>query len=875
MRVFKPRRVGVLFRTIERSQRCHFSIAGLLYVPLDAPQTLLPEAAMWKAVPKLIGAEAPLDEMVAKTHCEMLAAGSVFAPEGAPVPVCAARLRIGAVDKRIAAIGDRQWKRGVPTEPVPFTEMPLAWSRAFGGAGFDANPLGKGVAPVDGPDGKVHDLPNLEYPDKLVKSPGDRPPPACSLPIDISWPVRWKKAGSYDGNYLETDFPGLARDADWTLFNTASSDQWSEKPFAVDEAFLLENLHPTLRRIEGKLPGAAVRVLLIRKGQAEAEPTDLPMRLETVWFFPGALRAVLVYRGMIDVAEDDADDLDQLLIGCEDAAAPKPIGHYLEVMRARRDPETGARAATRDEDLLPAWPEGPEAELDDGMSAVKLENHALHNAHRKAERDILRSRAVVASFGLDPDKHAAGMPPPLRKPGEPRPAPKDVQAQLERAAAKQKEDDAARREYWRGEFAKLGLDYAVIEKERDTPPAGPPKAMAEEKLRWLEKTLAETRAQGVDLPDVAAMVTSPQYRGMLFDADDKQRDGYRLTAHARAPAARLDAESSQRLRAEVERRRREGVPLADFDLTGADLSGVEWAGADLRRVFLEGAVLRRANLAGANLAEAVLTRADLEGANLEGANCEGANLGGVSALDANLSGASLKRAVLAKARLDGTKLDGADLSEADLTEGTFVRASWRGVRASRTFFYKTNLAGLDLSAAELEHASFFEVDATAANFAEARLGAASFMGSKIDRANFARAKLGKVAFQLQSSAVEACFVGADAAESNFRGTNLDGADFTSARLDDCDFSTCSLKNAKLVRADARRARFVRAHLEQADLTGIDLMDGVLQKAYLDSARLDDANLYRADLSLVHGSKETTSKGANFTLTRVHPTRKKA
>ena len=875
MRVFKPRKVGLLFRTVERAQRYHFCVAGLLYVSLDQPRCLLPEAAMWKTVPKILGQDATLDEMVAKTHGEILLAGSVFTPDGAPLPVCVARVQLGPVDKRVAAIGDRQWKRGVPTDPVPFVEMPITWDRAFGGKGFDSNPLGKGIAPIDAPEGRVHPLPNLEHPDRLIRSQGERPTPACFLPLDLTWPERWKKAGTYDRSYLETDFPGLARDADWTMFNAASPDQWAPEHFAGDESFVLENLHPRRRRLEGRLPGAAVRVLVTRKGESPEQPTSIPMRLETIWLFPNVERAVLIYRGVIDVAEDDADDLEHLLIGAEDAAAPKTAAHYRDVMLARLEPTRGVQAMLREEDLLPAWPSEVLPELADDMAAVKVEGFALQNQMRKADRDILRARANAAALGLDPDLHTPKAMPPLRKPGEPAPKAEEMELEIERQKTKALEEDVAKRARKREELAALGFDYGAIEKEADTPPAGPPRPIAKEKLAWLAGLLAEAESKGVPLPDVQRMLEHGPFRARPEQADEAQLDIYRMTAHGRAAAPQLPTADSARLRAEVERRREAGLSLGDLDLTGADLSGVQWPGIDLGRALLECASLRDANLAGANLREAVLTRADLGGATLDGANLEGANLGGCQAEGASLRGCSLQRAVLAKANLSNVRLDEANLSHADLADGQFTGGSWRKVRAAHSLFFRTKLRGLDLSGAELEHANFLEVDASDTNFTEARLVSAGFTRSKADRADFTRAKLEKVAFQLESSAIEANFAEADAPESNFRGTNLDGADFTGARLQASDFSTCSLRGSKFVRADAQRARFVRAHLERADLTAIDLMEGVLQKAHLEGAVLDEANLFQADLSLIYGSPETTSRGANFTRTRVHPLRKKA
>jgi hypothetical protein len=141
------------------------------------------------------------------------------------------------------------------TEPEPFTQMALSWRQAYGGPGFAENPLGKGVKPGAGQKGKPHMLPNLQYPQETAHLPNIRMTPACFSPLDISWPQRFSKSGTYDSAWLQEDFPAYARDIDWTIFNIAPEDQWFSGHLQGNEPYLLENLHPQKPRIEGCLPG--------------------------------------------------------------------------------------------------------------------------------------------------------------------------------------------------------------------------------------------------------------------------------------------------------------------------------------------------------------------------------------------------------------------------------------------------------------------------------------------------------------------------------------------------------------------------------------------------------------------------------------------
>jgi len=82
----------------------------------------------------------------------VLVFGSCHAPEGRPVPLSYARVRVAptepdpqrTVDKKLFVFGDRYWKDGVlgksMTDPIPFTTMPLGWERAFGGETWKVAP---------------------------------------------------------------------------------------------------------------------------------------------------------------------------------------------------------------------------------------------------------------------------------------------------------------------------------------------------------------------------------------------------------------------------------------------------------------------------------------------------------------------------------------------------------------------------------------------------------------------------------------------------------------------------------------------------------------------------------------------------------------
>ena len=119
-----------------------------------------------------------------KLATDVVLIGSAFAPNGEPVPRLDVVVQIAAHRKTVRVIGDRHclYREKAPpvfSDPVPFTEMPIRYDRAYGGRDMVSNPeepfyyprndLGVGVAlkntkeTVEG-----LRLPNIEDPGDLL-----------------------------------------------------------------------------------------------------------------------------------------------------------------------------------------------------------------------------------------------------------------------------------------------------------------------------------------------------------------------------------------------------------------------------------------------------------------------------------------------------------------------------------------------------------------------------------------------------------------------------------------------------------------------------------------------------------------------------------
>src|SRR5262249_10917528 len=94
----------------------------------------------------------PSDFAIQKPKADVTLKGHAHALNG-PATVLHATFRFGdkktnGFERSIAIIGDRTWQKSVvataPSDPKPFTSMPLVYERAFGGPAFPGNPAGRG-----------------------------------------------------------------------------------------------------------------------------------------------------------------------------------------------------------------------------------------------------------------------------------------------------------------------------------------------------------------------------------------------------------------------------------------------------------------------------------------------------------------------------------------------------------------------------------------------------------------------------------------------------------------------------------------------------------------------------------------------------------
>jgi hypothetical protein len=274
------------------------------------------------------GFSAPVQEIdfaPRKHHCDVLLTGHARAPAGKQVTRLRGSLRVGPMEKSFDVVGDRVWQAGLTgiraSDPQPFTEMPVSYDHAFGGAdrhskdesehdAYLPNPVGRGWHKhlknewVDG-----SPLPNIEAIGEGVSFPSDRRTPVALGPLGRGWPQRARYAGTYDEHWLADVFPFLPKDFDERYYQAAPEDQQVPLPKGPMEVVLSGFTADGLRQF--MLPHFEAPVHVFPK---RGEREDLTATLDTIVFEPDLGRFTMSWR-LARPLRDNMFEVSQLLIG--------------------------------------------------------------------------------------------------------------------------------------------------------------------------------------------------------------------------------------------------------------------------------------------------------------------------------------------------------------------------------------------------------------------------------------------------------------------------------------------------------------------------------------------------------------------------------
>ncbi|MDI1446429.1 DUF2169 domain-containing protein [Polyangium sp. 6x1] len=227
-----------------------------------------------------------------KPRTDVLVVGHAFAPKGAPVKELSCRVEMGDFAKGLNLVGDRRFTPGPEGlsagPPAVFTRMPLRYERAARGEG---NPVGIDLAAPPSPGARA--MANVTV--STGQTPG-------LGPLAPGWPQR-RRLVTDEGHRWATATRGeesgpAPEGFDFGFFQAAPSDQ--QIPLLRPGATLvLEHLHPTLERVETRLPAA--RPQAFRIDPKTGRVSEIALRCDTLTIDTDRSRLSLVFRGLTDV----------------------------------------------------------------------------------------------------------------------------------------------------------------------------------------------------------------------------------------------------------------------------------------------------------------------------------------------------------------------------------------------------------------------------------------------------------------------------------------------------------------------------------------------------------------------------------------------
>ncbi|NOQ89414.1 MAG: DUF2169 domain-containing protein [Gammaproteobacteria bacterium] len=921
MRVFKPLQLSLLTKIFSWEKKDHLAVTLLLGFPFDNNNEVLLEQDLWSRLPDLLGDYPMLDACMPKPQGEVIVYGSYYSPEGKPVTADEIQLQMGTVDKKLAVIGNRYWRTLLaPTDPEPFTELPISYEYAFGGKEYKKNPTGKGMDEVDVFGEMRLPMPNIEDTDNLITSTDHRPDSAGLGPLDMMWEQRAVKTGTYDETWQRDYFPGYPPDLDWSHFNTAPPDQWIEEFWQGNESFQLLNMHPSKPQVGGRLPAFRTRCFIEKQIEKGVLFTEVEMHAETVCLFPNVETGVLIYRGVIEVAEDDATDVEHLLVAYEDLAqSPRSKDYYDEALRNRLDESKVFKYMMYTKDIIPESERcGFARMLDDvdmsGDSELAKNLDARAEAEKQKALEMLEQqkqqlKEKLEAANIDPapylkkfeikddlpdDPHIKGIMETMEKilPGSTQGDAKnikveevdfgkfdelnekmDAMAEAKKEDAKQQLRDVIKKVEGTEAEQQVREKVEAALKQMDELPDLPRPAGDEmlenlkQQLEKVEEAKEKMRAQGIpedQLPEVDISLEEVEQK--MQEAFVQMKDMYRSGAHY-VDGKPPHKEPMDIIQYRFKKFLDKGESLAGRDLSGVDFSGLDLSGMDLSGCYLEYTNFSNTNLRGANLKRAIITHADLTNTDLTGAMLEECNLGASRLNGTVIANVDFGEAVLSKSDLSNAKFTQCDLREVNFLEAVMTGVVMTDCKLQGAIFLEMNFTGSRFLECELRECNFLQSQLEHCDFSNSDLSGSNFVECKLDNSRFVEANMTNVRFPAGCSLRNCNFDKAKLDKANLRDTEAENSRFEFASFNQADFSGANLQNTKFYGAVGKRAMFMKSDLGGADFSSVNLMEGSLMKARLTNADLSYSNFYAVEfMNATVGGTDFT--GANLDLSKL-------
>ena len=894
MQNIKSLQASLLNKTFQYQQN-HFFVASTLWgFYLDSGEAVL-EQTLWPLIGESLGKNCLLDEAMNKDSTEFIVFGDAFAPDQQAASRVDVSVALAGIEKHLSVYGERYWQGAGPllnaSAPLPFKQKSLTYDYAYGGEGHLYNKAGKGLA-EDTSDEVLRFLPDIEHPDapimsKKLASDVSAYVPQGFGPIDGQWLQRSRLFGTFDEHYLQEHMPGLAPDINWDYFYRAPADQRFNDYLKGDESFSIKNMHPTMADISGKLPAVVGRCFIEQEAVLDDEISgtdktllsfkEIPLSLDTVYFFPNANIGVLVHRGTVEISHPQAKDIKKLLVAHQGLTdAPKAKEYYQQQLSLRTDPEDGFKYMLYSAPLIP---EGVtcgfkqllgDAEYKQAMGdnmAAFAEGKKLQ-AEQQMDEAIDQQVAELRKNGMD--KEADEVLQKIKQPPQDSELPEDakkLQALTDKIlpgittiGSSPKLDDL--------DLTKLNLKAmddvtahmeAMAEKQKQTA------------LAQVEQQIAELKQQGEQQPDMAEHLAPAikQLEEMLASVDS-------VPVLTRPDTVALDAQLSTQLAQATQQLAEQKKQMAEHNIQLSDEQ-------QQQLTELEQQLDNKELLSQMQEANDFINSSYLKGAHFIGES-RSPHEGKEPALVAALLNSYNSKQVITAKDLAFCKLRQQDFKQIDLSCGFFEYSELHEIHFEQSDLSAINFAhgklsnvsfnhclieGANLGAVQLSNCQFNNMQLNEITLAHSTLIDCEFIDcefgerldmlleTKMNSCKFINCRFPKLNFiELDLRACE--FIDCDLSECNFIKPDLSDASFKGSTLNGSNFLTAQLDNSCFEQAIMQNTRFVGGcSLNDSCFTGAKINQTNLRDCQLNNCDFSDADISKTDFG------ESSIKNAKF------------
>jgi uncharacterized protein YjbI with pentapeptide repeats len=712
-----------------------------------------------------------------KPSTDILLQACAYSPDAKPTGSCQVGVKVGDVSKHLTVWGERVWLNTSggehePSDPSPFTRMPIHYGNSYGGPGFDFNRDGKGHHENE-PDAKQdiadHPVPNILEPNTLLSSMNQPIKPVGFGPHRYNAAVRMSMIGTYDDEWLQHRWPWVPDDFQWNFFNSAPYDQQVEGYLKGDESLKILNLHREYAQLNTRLPGERVRLFL---EQADANSgrdfREVSMNLDTLWIDLEQDKVTLVWRGIAAVDSPKLKEVDHVYLTREPLAAPQQAVQQhasdmheiltysdkedmdLDALEAKKTAAANARFTTSI------------AKMEQEFVNMNLEFDELRASSEKDEDTSLtpqQHRIVNSEQFLDDQNTTLA--------NDTSHSHKPIQELPERSALQFDTETAIAAENATVVKAMAEMDHLVEEISEP------------DKQIWTAESLQAYLAVNRSLHDTNLdnlELVSVNFNGLDLSSCSLKNCVIKDTDLSNAILADTDFSNTR-----FERVNLNGAMLNDAQFEGSQFHTVNLQGATLDDTEFSNCTMEKTSLA--NCEGVYTTFSDTTMLNTDFSNCQltrcgftNVNLSHATFFNATLDQCSFSTSSLVEARFEkaivtnsqfsaSTHFDKVRITLTDCTNTQWEDCTCDGITISDSVFDHGRLEGCSLRQATLQANSLIDCDFNSSQIEDSILTNNNFLRASFDHATLQRVDFGT------SNLYQSSFLFASMSEVDFRNAN--------------------------------------------------------------------------------------------------------